>query len=176
MKEPASLEQALDWFDGLPTVAPESLRGRWRGRELSTGHPMEGWLEACGWYGKEFLGDDRVHPLLFGGEGGENPFPVRALPGALAFARLVRPPASPAGRRLLRWLLRRLRTSTVQAHLRPVEVRGRVTATMVYDHLPVQDAFRRVDERTLLGLMEETGESRPYLFLLERVEDGKPPQ
>jgi hypothetical protein len=42
---------------------------------------------------------------------------------------------------------------------------------MIYDHLPVHDAFRRVDERTVLGLMDEKGVERPYLFLLEREGD-----
>jgi hypothetical protein len=167
---PASIEEALAWFDSLPTVTPSELRGRWRGRELRTGHPLEGWLEASGWYGKEFLDDDHVHPLLFGGEGGE-PFPVRPLPGVLAFGRRLRPPRSPFLRALLRGLLPLLRTSAGQARLRPVQVRGRLTAAMVYDHLPVEDAFRRVDERTVLGLMQEKGVSHPYLFLLEREGD-----
>lgn len=169
----SSLEEALAWFDSLPTVEPRELRGRWRGRELRTGHPLEGWLEGCGWYGKEFIDDDHVHPLLFGGGEGGEPFPVWPLPGALAFARGLRPPGSPLLRALLRGLLRLLRTSSSQARMRPVEVRGRVTAAMIYDHLPVHDAFRRVDERTVLGLMDEKGVERPYLFLLER-EAGQP--
>jgi len=171
LPSPASIEEALAWFDSLPTVAPQELRGRWRGRELRTGHPLEGWLEATGWYGKEFLDDDHVHPLLFGGGEGGEPFPVRPLPGALAFARGLGPPRSPILRALLRALIPLLRTSAGQARLRPVQVRGRLTAAMVYDHLPVEDAFRRVDERTVLGLMQEKGVSHPYLFLLEREGD-----
>ena len=41
------------------------MLGRWRGSGLVTGSPLDGLLEAYGWYGKEFLDDETVHPLLF---------------------------------------------------------------------------------------------------------------
>ena len=37
---------------------------------------------------------------------------------------------------------------------------------MSYDHLPIIDLFRRVDERTLLGCMDLRG-APPYFFVLE---------
>lgn len=40
-----------------------------------------------------------------------------------------------------------------EASLWNIEFRGEVTATMVYDGQPVFDHFKRVDERTLLGIM-----------------------
>ena len=58
-------------FDSLPAVRPEELTGRYAGRELATGHPMDGLLEASGWYGKQFDDVDHVHPLLFRSPGGE---------------------------------------------------------------------------------------------------------
>lgn len=59
------------------------------------------------------------------------------------------------------------------ASLWPVEFRGEVTATMVYDALPILDHFKRVDDTTLMGLMNGKleaafGVSEPYDFLLER--------
>lgn len=59
------------------------------------------------------------------------------------------------------------------ASLWPVAVDGEVTATMVYDALPVFDHFKRVDEDTLLGLMQGKleaafGITDPYYFWLER--------
>lgn len=59
------------------------------------------------------------------------------------------------------------------ASLWPVEFRGEVTATMVYDRLPVFDHFKQVDEGTLMGIMngklESTyGISDLYYFWLER--------
>jgi len=59
------------------------------------------------------------------------------------------------------------------ASLWPVEFRGEVTATMVYDRLPVLDHFKRVDDDTLMGVMNGKLESTfgigdPYHFWLER--------
>ena len=75
------------------------MLGRWRGSGLLTGSPLDGLLEAYGWYGKEFLDDETVHPLLFTDRSGR-PRPVdpsllpiepaarlRGLPAALAAAR-----------------------------------------------------------------------------------------
>src|SRR5262245_35731062 len=67
--------EALDFYDGLDPVAAVDLTGRWRGRELATGHPMDGRLEASGWYGKQFDDVDHVHPLLFTAPDGDV-FPV----------------------------------------------------------------------------------------------------
>ena len=58
-------EQALAFFDALPSVSAEDIRGRWAGRELETGHPWDGLLTASGWYGKQFDSPEAVHPLLF---------------------------------------------------------------------------------------------------------------
>lgn len=57
------------------------------------------------------------------------------------------------------------------ASLWMVEFRGESTATMVYDGQPIFDHFKRVDERTLMGIMNGKGvldEGRHYYFLLER--------
>ena len=67
--------EALAYFDGLPAVKPEEMLGRWRGSGLPTGSPLDGLLEAYGWYGKEFLDDETVHPLLFADRSGR-PRPV----------------------------------------------------------------------------------------------------
>ncbi|MYW62943.1 DUF4334 domain-containing protein [Streptomyces sp. SID8379] len=54
-----------------------------------------------------------------------------------------------------------------------VEFRGEVTATMVYDGMPVLDHFKRVDENTLMGVMNGKpgvvlAEGRHFYFGLER--------
>ena len=54
------------------------------------------------------------------------------------------------------------------ATLRRVEHRGVSTATMVYDKHPIFDHFRRVDDTTVLGLMDRKGEPAPLLFYLRR--------
>ena len=54
-----------------------------------------------------------------------------------------------------------------------VEFRGEVTATMVYDGMATFDHFKRIDHRTLLGIMNgknvRSG-GRHFYFLLERAE------
>ncbi|KRB76027.1 hypothetical protein ASE01_13405 [Nocardioides sp. Root190] len=60
-----------------------------------------------------------------------------------------------------------------EATLWPVGFRGEVTATMVYDRMPVFDHFKRVDEDTLMGIMNGKleaafGVKDLYYFWLER--------
>lgn len=58
-------------------------------------------------------------------------------------------------------------TRKPRARLRDVEHRGVVSAAMVYDHLPIIDHFRAVDDDTLLGVMDMRG-APPYFFILSR--------
>ena len=39
---------------------------------------------------------------------------------------------------------------------------------MIYDRQPIIDVFRRVDDVTLLGVMDLRGMSQPYFFVLTR--------
>ena len=51
------------------------------------------------------------------------------------------------------------------------EFRGEVTATMVYDGQPVFDHFKRVDDTTVMGIINGTGGligGRHFYFYLER--------
>ena len=62
-----------------------------------------------------------------------------------------------------------------EASLWPVGFRGEVTATMVYDRMPVFDHFKKVDDRTLMGIMNGKleaafGVTDLYYFWLERDE------
>lgn len=163
----ATPEEALATWDALPPVEVPSLLGRWRGSGLPTGHPWDGVLERLGWWGKAFLEGERAHPLLFEGRGGQvvalEPrwFPVRRL------ARLERLPPIPRTPFALARPL--LVTRRPAARLRAIEHRGRVSAAMVYDHLPIVDHFRRVDDDTLLGLMDLEGQRQPFLFVLRRA-------
>ncbi|MBB2940849.1 hypothetical protein FB565_000553 [Actinoplanes lutulentus] len=58
------------------------------------------------------------------------------------------------------------------ASLWTVEFRGEPTATMVYDGRPILDHFKRVDDATVLGVMNGKGvmadDGRHYYFMLER--------
>ncbi|CAL9588924.1 hypothetical protein SUDANB145_05185 [Streptomyces sp. enrichment culture] len=59
-----------------------------------------------------------------------------------------------------------------EASLWTVEFRGEPTATMVYDGQPVLDHFKRVDDTTLMGIMNAKGvpsDGPYYYFFLDRV-------
>jgi hypothetical protein len=161
-------EDALAFFDSLPTVATGEMLGRWRGSGLRTGSPLDGLLEAYGWYGKEFLDDESVHPLLFTDRSGR-PRPVD--PGLLPIAAL-RDYAGFLQMWPLRVALTRLRpllhTDKPKARLRELTHRGVQTAAMVYDSLPIIDIFRRVSDDVVLGAMDMRGLPAPFLFVLRR--------
>ncbi|WP_431970550.1 DUF4334 domain-containing protein [Nocardia sp. bgisy134] len=166
--EPAcTREAALALFDGLPPVRATDLTGRWHGRELATGHRMDGLLEASGWYGKQFDGVERVHPLLFVDASGEI-FAVDPKLVPLGVAHRVSASVVGRGRRLLGAVKPAVRTRKYRARLREIEHRGVVTAAMIYDHLPIIDVFRRVDDDTVLGLMDFRDRPEPYFFILSR--------
>lgn len=58
-----------------------------------------------------------------------------------------------------------------EASLWSVEFRGEYTASMVYDGQPVIDHFKKVDDRTVMGIMNGTGgvvDGRHFYFWLER--------
>jgi len=167
----ASPAEALARFDSLDPVEPEEMLGRWRGSGLPTGSPLDGLLEAYGWYGKEFLDAETVHPLLFGTRSGPRPVDPALVPMALLRDRpgLAHSRAARAAFRLARPLLT---TSKPRARLRSVEHRGVQTAAMVYDALPIIDVFRRLSDDVRLGLMDLRGLPDPFFFVLRRDSTG----
>jgi hypothetical protein len=166
---PSGYADALSCFDSLAGLEPEFMIGQWRGAGLPTAHPLDGVLEALGWYGKAFESVDRVHPLLFrtpsGGVIPLNPtfMPVRiALRWpALAKSAPVRA-AFAAGRPFLR-------SHHSAAKLRAENFRRKRSTAMIYDRQPIADHFRRIDDDRVLALMEMRGMERPLFFLLTRL-------
>jgi hypothetical protein len=163
----ASSEEALALYDQLDVVRLDEMWGRWKGSGFHTRHPMDGILEAYAWYGKEFIDAERVHPLLFSDtRGGTFIVDPRRMPLGLALRFPVpRSPVAAKAFRAVRWLLR---TDQPRARLRMTEHRDKVSATMIYDDLPVMDVFRKVDHDTLLGAMDLRGLERPLFFVLRR--------
>lgn len=161
----ASVDEALAFFDACAPVSLAEMTGRWRGSGLPTGHPLDGLLEHYGWYGKHFHDPDHVDPLLFG-RGPRELCAVspRLMPLGLARYRTLAHSTSAAA--LFRLALPLLRTSRPAARLRLMTYRGVPTATMIYDHLPIHDVFRRVDASTLVGLMDQRGAPQPFFFIL----------
>lgn len=167
---PSTTADALELFDSCPAVESESIRGTWHGAELPTGHPLDGMLAASGWWGKAFLDSETVHPLLFRGGSGDV---LWALNPVLAFGGLGLVTRIPALSRrniagAINLLTPVLRTRLPRARLRTTRYRGVDTATMIYDQLPINDVFRRLDDQTLLGAMDLRGVRAPYFFVLRQ--------
>jgi hypothetical protein len=160
--------EILALFDSLPPVSAVAIRGRWRGTGLPSGHPWDGLLERFGWYGKEFNGPEDVHPLLCKGRSGS----VFALNPALVPMGLVNRHIGLFHTRSAGAVFalagRAAATRRPTARLRMTEFRGVVTATMIYDSLPIHDMFRAATSETLLGVMDLRGMTQPLFFVLHR--------
>ena len=160
-------EKALQLFDALEAVNLDFMFGRWQGFGLHTSHPMDGLLEASNWYGKEFINSENVHPLLFLDNHGKiiKVAPIsRAMSWALKFPIIKNDFMKP----LLRFTTPFLKTEKSQARLRMMEYREKVSATMIYDYLPINDSFRKVDDHTVLGIMDFKDSLQPFFFVLKR--------
>lgn len=156
----------LSAYDALAPATVDFMLGRWRGSGLHTGDPMDGLLEAYGWHGKVFESAESVHPLIFNdGRGGLMPLEPRHMRIGLAHVGFAKHPLTVRGFRLLRPLLRARRSA---ARLRMTEYRGKLCATMIYDSLPINDVFRRVDDHCVLGAMDFKDSPRPFFFVLRR--------
>jgi GXWXG protein/Domain of unknown function (DUF4334) len=167
---PTTTAEALDVFDAAEAVDPEFMIGTWHGAELPTGHPMDGLLEASGWWGKHFADTETVHPLLFLDRTGRRLWPLNpmlALGGLGLTSKLPLPKqlslATPIA--VLRPLLQ---THSAKARLRTTRYRGIDSATMVYDQLPINDVFRKLTDDAVIGAMDLRGYRRPYFFVLRR--------
>jgi hypothetical protein len=160
-----TLDNALARFDSLPPIDTGFMLGRWKGSEVPTGHPLDGLLALSGWYGKAFVSEEDVHPLLFHGRG-DRVFAVNPGRVPLGLVGTVRPPS------FLHSIVPLLRpvigTRRSRARLRMVTYRGVTSAAMCYDQLPIIDSFRKLDESRVLGAMDQKGSPTPYLFMLER--------
>jgi len=53
------------------------------------------------------------------------------------------------------------------AVLRKVEFRDKISTSLIYNYLPIIDNFRRVDEKTLMGVMEIKGRANLYFYLIK---------
>lgn len=163
-------EQALELYDSLDAVESEFMLGNWHGEGFNTGHVMDGLLEAYHWYGKRFDSAEDVHPLvistLTAGKTQLNPRFMSPFLGLMIRYNIPK-------WRILGWLFQLLlplfSTSKSKARLRMTEYRGVSTATMSYDQLPINDVFRKLDENTVLGVMDLKGMTQPFLFILRRL-------
>ena len=163
----ASTSEALALFDELETVNLEFMLGKWQGTGLDTAHPMDGLLETIGWYGKEFIDADNVHPLLF--SDGNKTFNVDPNPSITNLGLRFPMPQNDSLKPCYSAMSKLLATEESKARVRMMEYRDRLSATMIYDYLPIHDVFRKIDDNTVLGLMDWKGMPQPFFFILNRA-------
>jgi len=158
-------QRALELFDSLEPVGIDFMIGRWRGEGYPTGHSEDGLLEAFQWYGKEFESSEDVHPLLFSNRCGEI---VRINPAVMALGGQQSGPVSRITVRIFQLIMPMLSTSKSRARLRMTEHRGKISATMIYDQLPINDVFRKLDDNAVMGVMDNKIVKDPFFFKLRR--------
>jgi hypothetical protein len=166
----ATTGQALEIFDSLEPVDVGFMMGNWTGEGFHSDHPMDGLLEAYHWYGKRFDSPEDAHPLVFstlrGGLASVNPVFMGPI---LSLILRKRMPRSAAVGRLLQIAMPLFSTSKSRARLRNTEYRGKYSATMIYDQLPINDVFRKIDARSVFGIMDLRGMEQPFFFILRRA-------
>mmetsp|Transcript_13324 Transcript_13324/g.20764 ORF Transcript_13324/g.20764 Transcript_13324/m.20764 type:complete len:185 (+) Transcript_13324:110-664(+) len=169
----SATNDALKLFDSLEPVDIDFMMGKWKGSGYETGHALDGLLERYHWHGKYFLSSEDVHPLVYRTLGGKL---ANIEPRLITRACVKLVKISPSIVRsktavtMFRCFLPLLKTPKSRARLRMMEYRGKVSATMVYDDLPINDAFRKLDEHTVLGVMDGKDIDGPFFFKLTREE------
>ena len=162
-----SQEEAFAYYDQLESVELAMMQGLWKGKELHTGHPMEGLLGICRWYGKKFDDKENIYPLVFETDKHKlyyaNP---RMMSLNVPFEKI--PKSIISG--LFKIVYPFIGTKKSKARLRMIEYRGKVSASMVYDQLPIIDIFRKVDDNTVIGIMDmkHSSTNKSYFFILNK--------
>lgn len=156
-------------FPTLAALELSDLVGLWRGSHVPSGHPLDGVLENLGWFGKRFHPNLRADALLFRtGPARLVPVDPRFIPLRLAL-RLASFGRSRVARNWFPYVQKMLRAKGPTATLQLLDLESTPTVAMVYDHQPVTDYFRRIDDRTILGMMCVKGDAKRFFFTLTKV-------
>lgn len=159
-------EEVFQFYDTLEGVELSFMKGRWQGKEFPAVHPFSGLLHKVNWYGKEFLTPELVHPLVMEKKNKEK-FSLNPcyIPFSLPFEKIPHFFLVPA----FKLLSPLMKTKKPKARLKMIQYRGRLSAAMLYDQHGINDIFRKVDDHTVLGVMEtRLKEKSGYFFVLER--------
>ncbi len=149
-KNSVTQEEAADFYDSLPAFPIENIYGRWKGREMATGHPFDGVLTATKWYGKYFEDSENSYPLMYQKKNKEfffvdpNYLPLEIVQSfSRSFIAFLFP-----------LLLPFICTKESSSIVRSIEYRNYITTAMIYDKKPVIDYFKMVDETTIFAASE----------------------
>lgn len=168
LEKGTDLATALAYYDALPAVTVAQILGNWKGNGIATDNPFDGLLEQFGWHGKRFDSADEAYPLVFDkGSGDTISIDPSRIPISIALehGELAR---SSAAAGLFKLGAGLIASSRPHARLRMTEYRGIVSATMIYDALPINDVFRAAGPDTLVGAMDMRGLANPFFFVLRR--------
>lgn len=169
----STTEKAFELFDSLAPIDVSFMIGNWKGEGFHTNHHMDGLLESYHWYGKRFESVENVHPLVFSTLGGGFAFVNPALMGpSLSMSERIPTPKSAFLGKMFQIVMPLFNTSKSRARLRMTTYRGKPTATMIYDQLPINDVFRKIDDNTVFGIMDFKGMTKPFFFILHRENVG----
>jgi hypothetical protein len=147
------------------------MTGLWRGTEIPSGHPMDGLLSLAPWFGKRFYDEENAAPLIMRDKQGRlySADPDRLIKYAKLLSLV---PNKPAGidPNLFDPFLKIFRTAKRRSRLREIRYRGVLTTAMIYDHLEIIDVFRKIDDNTVMGVMDFKGDmhNKGYFFFLKR--------
>jgi Domain of unknown function (DUF4334)/GXWXG protein len=164
-----STDEAWELFDSLDAVDIPFMIGSWKGATFPTGHVLDGVLEDYHWHGKRFDDPEHVYPLVFKTIGGNliSINPLWMMPVINSLDQLPVSTLKPFGN-IFQRCLSLFSTTHSSARLCLTTYRGKASATMIYDVLPINDIFRKVDENTVLSVMDLKGMQQPYFFILQR--------
>ncbi|KAL5001036.1 hypothetical protein BDV10DRAFT_25826 [Aspergillus recurvatus] len=149
--KPVTPLAATTLFNSLPPLPSSDLLGSWHGTCALTNHPGIAALKAARWIGKDFHSAEDVDPIISLGPSMPYP-PDHKASEEKREGRVVN-------------------SFMGKARMREVKYNNVVSAAMVYNDKPIIDYFRRVDERTVMGVMDAAGaaEDHPLYFVLERI-------
>lgn len=162
--------KAFEYYDTLMPVEINFMIGRWRGGSYKTNATLDGLLEESGWFGKEFIDSENVHPLVYFKSDRQNTFILNPLWMYLRNISLLNfaKKHTTILRKTILFLGFIISTKNPKARLRMVEHRGKLSAAMVYDDKAIIDSFRKIDDNTVLGFMDSKELPEPFFFILTR--------
>jgi hypothetical protein len=156
-------QQMAAAFDALDPVGVDMLVGLWEADPGYAETPGGRLLVESGWWGARFTDAETVDPLLFRSDDGDGLFAA----DLLRVLALIREGAQNISARRTE-----VETSAPIGRVRMIEYRGVVTATLVYDQVPVLDYLRAVDNNTVIAAVEGRAMvDRPAYALLRRRPD-----
>ena len=161
----ASTAEALEVFDSLDTVKIDFVFDLWKSVGFPTDHPLDGVLEVYHYHGKRFDNTEQIHPLVFKTLSDE----ITSVNSLWMMPAVSLPILkSKAVGHIFQMCISVFATRLSCARLRMTTYRGKESATTIYDALPINYIFCKVDENTVSDIMDLKVVKQPFFFVLRR--------